>query len=118
MVQHVHHVVQAVAFDQRVVRRLLPLVHHHVAERPAGLGLVGLRRGVVDLDRLLDDRQLLLRQAEDAGDFFRRRRAAELFGQPRAWPAATCESSSTMYAGMRIVLPVLMRARLIDCLIQ
>ena len=28
------------------------------------------------------------------------------------------ESSSTMYAGMRIVLPELMRARLIDCLIQ
>ena len=65
---------------------MLPLVHHHVAQRPAGFGLVGLRRGVVDLDRLLDDRQLLLRQAEHAGDLFRRRRAAELFGQPRGGP--------------------------------
>ena len=73
-----------------------PLVHHHLAQRPAGFGLIGLRRGVVDADRLLDDRQLLLRQAQHAGDLFGRRRAAQLFGQPGAWPAATCESSSTM----------------------
>ena len=36
------------------------------------------------LDRLLDDRQLLAGQAEHAGDFLGRGRAAKLLGQPRA----------------------------------
>ena len=36
----------------------------------------------------------------------------------RALARRHLESSSTMYAGMRIVLPELISARLIDCLIQ
>ena len=51
-------------------------------QRPARLGLVGLRCGVVDFDRLLDDRQLFLWQAKHAGDFFVCGASVEFFDQP------------------------------------
>ena len=79
--EHLHHMAKAVAFDELIVGAHLPLVHHHIAQRPARLGLIGLRRGVVDLDRLLDDRQLFLWQAEDAGDLFVRGASVEFFDQ-------------------------------------
>jgi hypothetical protein len=78
--EHVHHVVEAIAFHERIVRHELPLVHDHVAERPAGFGLIGLRRGVVDLDGFFNDGQLFLGQAQHAAHLFRCRGAAELFG--------------------------------------
>ena len=61
---------------------LRPAVHEHLVDAPARLrALVGLRGGVVDADRLLDDVQLLLGQPEQLGDFFVGRRPAEFVGQ-------------------------------------
>ena len=76
-----HDVDQVVALDHLRVGRADPLVLDHLAQRPAGVGLVGLRREVVDADGLLDDRQLLAGQAEHAGDLFRRGSAAQFLGQ-------------------------------------
>ena len=75
---------QIVAVEQHFLGGFGRFVHHHFAQRPAGFGLIGLRRAVVDADRFLDDRKLLPRQAEHAGDFFGRGRAAQLFGQSGA----------------------------------
>ena len=69
-----------VIIDQGIVGTLDALVGHHFAQRPTRIGLVALRRAVIDADRLLDDRQLFLRQPEDASDFFVRWRATKLFG--------------------------------------
>ncbi len=76
-----HDVDQVVAFDHLRVGGACPLVLDHLAQRPAGVGLVGLRREVVDADGLLDDRQLLAGQAQHAGDLFGRGRAAQFLGQ-------------------------------------
>ena len=68
---------EVVGLDHLDVGGLGPLVHQHLAQAPAVLGLVGLRDEVVDLDRLLDDRQLLLGQLEGLGDLLDRGRPAE-----------------------------------------
>ncbi len=72
-VHHFHHAFQHIVLDELIFGRFQALVHHDLAERPAGFGLVGLGRAVVDADRFFDDGQLFLLQAEDAADFFGRR---------------------------------------------
>ena len=78
LVQQRQDVVQVVGVRHLGVRRLGAHVGEHFFERPAVVGLVGLRRRVVNADGLADDRQLLFRQMEVGGDLFLRRRAAQL----------------------------------------
>ena len=67
LVEQVQDVLEVVGLDHFGVRRLGIAVHDHFVERPAGFGLIGLRGGVVDADRLLDDGQLLLGQVQSCG---------------------------------------------------
>ena len=71
---------QVVGLDQQVVGGLAPLVGQDVVQRdPVVLGALGVGRQVVDLDRLGDDADLLLREPQ---------RLADLLGRRRPGPAA------------------------------
>ena len=76
-----------VLVEEHICRAFRVLVADQIAERPAAVGLLGLRRGLIDVDRLLDDRELLAGEPEAAGNLFRRRRAAERVEEPGRRPA-------------------------------